>query len=254
MVKGFIILTLLPTTWFMFILLQMYIVFPFLYFLLNKFKIERFLIITFIIKVIVTVPTLYFSLKLNGNINSLCPLDIGIVRSFEFCLGMAAAKYFVVNTDKFKSMINSWKFILLAIFCEVLGTLLAASSYRLSILGLDVPMGLSVSDAFIGLGFTGIMYTLGRFVMSIRICKTIFEFLSKYSYEAYLVHIFCIYLVFKIFSFVNLPSLFQFSPLIVIAISFVLLIFTVVISLILGFLVNLAVKSLTKFIPNRVKT
>jgi peptidoglycan/LPS O-acetylase OafA/YrhL len=250
-VRSFTTLDGLPATWFMFILLQLYLIFPILYSWLNRLNPAKFLTLTLLIKVIVTIISLYFSLKLSGSINALCPLNIGITRSFEFCLGMAAAKWFVIDSDKFKSVIDSWQFITVAVIAEIVGTSLAASSYRINLFDLDIPLGLSISDALIGIGFTGILYSFGRLIVRSQVLSKSSQFLAKYSYEAYLIHIFSISVVLQIFSFVNLPSLFQFSPLVVIIVVFAFLVLTVMLSLLAGFLANILVQLFSKLISNK---
>jgi peptidoglycan/LPS O-acetylase OafA/YrhL len=196
-VKGSILLDVIPATWYVPILLQLYLLFPFLFFFLKKLPTKNFLILSLLVKtvssaVIITVSLLAFNKILGFGSGGLAPGGIALTRLFEFCFGMAIAKYWVnrgCSIDAF-TVFQKPYVIILGVFLECLGLFLSLKYSAIHFKGHDIPVGLFISDAFIGVGIFILSLNLVCLIDGLvkNKSKVWLDLVSNGTYEAYLVH------------------------------------------------------------------
>lgn len=196
-VKGAIFLDVIPATWYIPILLQLYLLFPFLFYFLKKLSIKNFLLLSLLVKtvssaIIITTSLLAFDKILGFGYGGLAPGGIALTRLFEFCFGMAIAKHWFTHersVDAF-TVFQKPKAIILGIFLECLGIFLSLKYTAIRFIDHDIPVGLFISDAFIGIGIFIISLNLVFLVDGLLKSKSKawLDLISKGTYEAYLVH------------------------------------------------------------------
>ncbi len=196
-IKGAIFLDILPATWFVPILLQLYLLFPFLFYLIKKFSLKKFLLLSLLVKtissaVIITVSLLVFNKLLGFGSGALAPGGIALTRLFEFSLGMGIAKLFVERGCSINvfTQFRQPVFIFVGFVLECLGLFLSLKFTAININGHSIPIGLFISDAVIG---TGIFILSLNFVFIVHILfkkvNTVWiDQISNGTYEAYLLH------------------------------------------------------------------
>lgn len=196
-VKGAIFLDVIPATWYIPILLQLYLLFPFLFYFLKKLSIKNFLLLSLLVKtvssaIIITTSLLAFDKILGFGYGGLAPGGIALTRLFEFCFGMAIAKHWFTHersVDAF-TVFQKPKAIILGIFLECLGIFLSLKYTTIRFIDHDIPVGLFISDAFIGIGIFIISLNLVFLVDGLLKSKSKawLDLISNGTYEAYLVH------------------------------------------------------------------
>jgi len=196
-VKGAIFLDVIPATWYIPILLQLYLLFPFLFYFLKKLSIKNFLLLSLLVKtvssaIIITTSLLAFDKILGFGYGGLAPGGIALTRLFEFCFGMAIAKHWFTHersVDAF-TVFQKPKAIILGIFLECLGIFLSLKYTAIRFIDHDIPVGLFISDAFIGIGIFIISLNLVFIVDGLLKSKSKawLDLVSNGTYEAYLVH------------------------------------------------------------------
>jgi peptidoglycan/LPS O-acetylase OafA/YrhL len=196
-VKGAIFLDVIPATWYIPILLQLYLLFPFLFYFLKKLSIKNFLLLSLLVKtvssaIIITTSLLAFDKILGFGYGGLAPGGIALTRLFEFCFGMAIAKHWFIHersVDVF-TVFQKPKAIILGIFLEFLGIFLSLKYTAIRFIDHDIPVGLFISDAFIGIGIFIISLNLVFLVDGLLKSKSKawLDLISNGTYEAYLVH------------------------------------------------------------------
>ena len=196
-VKGAIFLDVIPATWYIPILLQLYLLFPFLFYFLKKLSIKNFLLLSLLVKtvssaIIITTSLLAFDKILGFGYGGLAPGGIALTRLFEFCFGMALAKQWFTHersVDAF-TVFQKPKAIILGIFLECLGIFLSLKYTAIRFIDHDIPVGLFISDAFIGIGIFIISLNLVFLVDGLLKSKSKawLDLISNGTYEAYLVH------------------------------------------------------------------
>ncbi|MEG5067044.1 acyltransferase [Microcoleus sp. B3-A4] len=196
-VKGAIFLDVIPATWYIPILLQLYLLFPFLFYFLKKLSIKNFLLLSLLVKtvssaIIITTSLLAFDKILGFGYGGLAPGGIALTRLFEFCFGMAIAKHWFTHersVDAF-TVFQKPKAIILGIFLECLGIFLSLKYTAIHFRDHDLPVGLFISDAFIGIGIFIISLNLVFLVDGLLKSKSKawLDLISNGTYEAYLVH------------------------------------------------------------------
>jgi peptidoglycan/LPS O-acetylase OafA/YrhL len=193
----------IPFSWFMFPLIQFYFCFFLIFKFLQKKSIKKFLLTSFLIKVTYTFLALMLGFNINNffpiiadNINKFFPIIgdlaypgyLAISRLFEFCLGMAMAKVYASNPTLLINYLTKPVTIALAIICEIVGIMCSFKFLNeIKFLGVVLPFGLSIYDAFLGFGI---------FVIVFNVCRSLIKFsdlttrfltgISKFSYELYL--------------------------------------------------------------------
>lgn len=196
-VKGAIFLDVIPATWYIPILLQLYLLFPFLFYFLKKLSIKNFLLLSLLVKtvssaIIITTSLLAFDKILGFGYGGLAPGGIALTRLFEFCFGMAIAKHWFTHersVDAF-TVFQKPKAIILGTFLECLGIFLSLKYTAIRFIDHDIPVGLFISDAFIGIGIFIISLNLVFLVDGLLKSKSNawLDLVSNGTYEAYLVH------------------------------------------------------------------
>jgi peptidoglycan/LPS O-acetylase OafA/YrhL len=196
-VIGAIFLDVIPATWYIPILLQLYLLFPFLFYFLKKLSIKNFLLLSLLVKtvssaIIITTSLLAFDKILGFGYGGLAPGGIALTRLFEFCFGMAIAKHWFTHersVDAF-TVFQKPKAIILGIFLECLGIFLSLKYTAIRFIDHDIPVGLFISDAFIGIGIFIISLNLVFLVDGLLKSKSKawLDLISNGTYEAYLVH------------------------------------------------------------------
>ena len=196
-VKGAIFLDVIPATWYIPILLQLYLLFPFLFYFLKKLSIKNFLLLSLLVKtvssaIIITTSLLAFDKILGFGYGGLAPGGIALTRLFEFCFGMAIAKHWFTHersVDAF-TVFQKPKAIILGIFLECLGIFLSLKYTAIRFIDHDIPVGLFISDAFIGIGIFIISLNLVFLVDGLLKSKSKawLDLVSNGTYEAYLIH------------------------------------------------------------------
>jgi peptidoglycan/LPS O-acetylase OafA/YrhL len=196
-VKGAIFLDVIPATWYIPILLQLYLLFPFLFYFLKKLSIKNFLLLSLLVKtvssaIIITTSLLAFDKILGFGYGGLAPGGSALTRLFEFCFGMAIAKHWFTHersVDAF-TVFQKPKAIILGIFLECLGIFLSLKYTAIRFIDHDIPVGLFISDAFIGIGIFIISLNLVFLVDGLLKSKSKawLDLISNGTYEAYLVH------------------------------------------------------------------
>ncbi|MBV8883245.1 MAG: acyltransferase [Chroococcidiopsidaceae cyanobacterium CP_BM_RX_35] len=194
---GSIFLNVIPATWFIPIILQLYLLFPLLFYFLNKLSIRKFLIWSLIVKAISSAIIIVASEFLYGKIlgfgdGALAPGGIALTRLFEFCFGMALAKIFISQGCSLN--IFRWfrqaKIIMLGFFLEIAGLFLSMKFVGLDFNSHIIPFGLFVSDALIGVGIFILCLNFAFLIhIIVRTVKTAWiDKISSSTYEAYLIH------------------------------------------------------------------
>jgi hypothetical protein len=142
--------------------------------------------------IIITTSLLAFDKILGFGYGGLAPGGIALTRLFEFCFGMAIAKHWFTHersVDAF-TVFQKPKAIILGIFLECLGIFLSLKYTAIRFIDHDIPVGLFISDAFIGIGIFIISLNLVFLVDGLLKSKSKawLDLISNGTYEAYLVH------------------------------------------------------------------
>lgn len=191
LLRGIILLDRgIPFAWFMFPLLQFYLLFPWLFRYLVRSSLVQFLTVTFSFKVLYAVLAIAVNFWLFGQIvdHPSYSSYLALSRVFEFCLGMAAAKLYLSHPVLLRRWLKSRLVLAGAVGLEVLGTLLSleAKALWLPIFGYRVPLGITVSDAFTGVGLAIIGFHLAHVIGRVPFLSKGLVALSHLSYELYL--------------------------------------------------------------------
>ncbi|NCO75452.1 MAG: acyltransferase [Cyanobacteria bacterium] len=196
-VLGSIFLNIIPATWFVPIILQLYLLFPLLFYFLKKLSIKNFLVISLIIKIVVsaiviTTSLLVFNKILGFGGGALAPGGFALTRLFEFCFGMAMAKYYVIHgfSTNALNIFRQPYFILLGFFLQLSGFFLSLKYSTITFYDHNIPVGIFLSDALIGVGIFILSLNLMFFIDYVfkRRSLIYLDLISNASYEAYLVH------------------------------------------------------------------
>ncbi len=194
---GGIFLNTIPATWYIFIIMQLYLIFPFLFNLMNRLPLKNFIVITLMVKIsasfiIILLSEFWFGKLIGFGDGALAPGNICLTRLFEFCFGMIVAKLYFEKNPSFVSF--KWftnKIILAcAVISEILGLWLSSDKGNLVINGRILPLGLTVSDIFIGFGIVTIMIniiSIFKYYL-LKINQKFLSLVSNSTYEAYLFH------------------------------------------------------------------
>ena len=195
--KGAVFLDILPATWYVPILLQLYLIFPFLFYFLRKLSLARFLFFSLLVKIIssagiITLSLLSFNRILGFGMGGLAPGNIALTRLFEFCFGMAIAKYWIdqgCHTSTFY-LFRKPSVIILGVFLECSGLFLSLKYSTVMFQGHSIPLGLFMSDAFVGVAIfilaLNFIFFIDDLLKNTR--KELLNLISNGTYEAYLVH------------------------------------------------------------------
>jgi peptidoglycan/LPS O-acetylase OafA/YrhL len=168
--------------WFLPLILELYIIFPFLITIKKKLSAITFLIITSLVTVHYRLLAVYF---LKGSpIGVIAPTSGGSApfiffpaRLFEFCLGISLASMYLKNKNLFKGL-SSWFYFFLGIVFQLLGTIF--TFYK--------PFWV-VSDILISIGILLISIKLVYIIKNLsKAIAQFLIFLGNLSYPLYLIH------------------------------------------------------------------
>jgi len=166
-----------PSWWFIWLILQLYLVFPFLYALMQRLDIKKFLLITI---------AFTFLSRLLGILgvrysDSLYFWMTGIFfgsRLAEFTVGMALAGY-LLNCFRNKKEVPELRTILPAALLFYIAGLIASFTLPGSI----------ISNLLVTIGMSGIFYTLWMgLINKIRLLEVLTSWIAAQSYGIYLIH------------------------------------------------------------------
>lgn len=167
--------------WFITLILQLYILFPLLYYFLKKYGAWKFIGACFALTVAYRfVATYYLSTAPMGVIfparNSYLLFSFFLPRLFEFTLGMSLGYWQFRDSRVLEKFLGGWQF-------------LAATAVML--FGFSLNMfrpGWIFSDAVISVGLFAVLLNIGVFAARVGVIKTLMLKLSESSYEIYLLH------------------------------------------------------------------
>lgn len=167
--------------WYIGTIIQFYLIFPILFYVLNKIGKKKFLILSILITVVYCGGIAAFGLERNQVMIRWFPKYF-----VEFGSGMVFASYYVEGKDWLKIIASQNKIVLLII--ALLGTIITAisSSTALGRLLNDIP-------AFVGLG---LLFILVSELIGTKL-KVLLNMVNEISYEIYLVHMLILNIVFN---------------------------------------------------------
>ena len=183
--------------WYITLILQLYLIFPILYWLSKKVGVKNFLVITFLLtfayrlmatfgyqwlKPWIDVPYLDSSPMgvIAPNQNSYFGFSFFLPRLAEFALGMALA-YWQFGKEKIldKLVGGRWGGVKMVGFWVVAGAGFALDS---------VQAGWIISDLVIAIGLFGLLLNISNYLQRWSWAEITVRFLGNYSFEIYLVH------------------------------------------------------------------
>jgi peptidoglycan/LPS O-acetylase OafA/YrhL len=196
-IKGAIFLDVLPATWYIPILLQLYLLFPLLFYCLKKLSLKNFLGLSLLVKVfssavIITVSSLTLDKIVGFGYGGLAPGGVALTRSFEFCFGMAIAQHWVNQGCSLQTfnVFTKLPIVLSGVLLEVVGLILSLKYGAVNFRNHAIPVGLFISDALIGVGIfilsLNLMFWVDAWVKNRRL--EWLNLISNGTYEAYLIH------------------------------------------------------------------
>lgn len=163
-----------PSWWFVWLIIQLYLIFPFLYQLLKNVKIRWFIVITFGFTFISRLYGIIFS-------KSLYYWMTGIffgTRLAEFSIGMVIALLLFQSNKKENEILITNRIVIFSFLIYVLGLI---CSFTLP--------GSIVSNLLVTLGMAGLFYTLWqKFIIKVQILKKFMVWVGIESYAIYLLH------------------------------------------------------------------
>ncbi|MCX6733525.1 MAG: acyltransferase [Candidatus Peregrinibacteria bacterium] len=167
--------------WFITLILQLYIIFPVLYYALKKYGVWRFIAACFMLTVAYRyVATYYLDTAPMGVIfpatNSYRLFSFFLPRLFEFGLGMSLGYWQFKDSKTLETLRGGWQFL---------------TAVAIMLVGFSLNMyrgGWPLSDAIISIGLFATLLNIGAFFARISLLKTLMLKLSESSYEIYLLH------------------------------------------------------------------
>ncbi len=167
--------------WFITLLLQLYIIFPVLYYALKKYGVWKFIAACFVLTVFYRyIATYYLDTAPMGVIfpatNSYKLFSFFLPRLFEFGLGMSLGYWQFKDSKTLETLRGGWQFL---------------AAVAIMLFGFSLNMyrgGWPLSDAVISIGLFATLLNIGAYFARIRILKTLMLKLSESSYEIYLLH------------------------------------------------------------------
>jgi len=165
-----------PSWWFIWLLIQLYAVFPLLYRYLTKHP-DRFLIITLILTILFRLSgILHFTYS--NNLYYWMTGLFGGTRLFEFTIGMYIA---IVYLDK-----ASWIHTFLSKPNKVF--LFSIMTYLIGFISSWTYTGSLISNIFITIGLSGIFYSFYFYIQKSRVLSKSVQFIGKNSFVTFLIH------------------------------------------------------------------
>ncbi len=165
-----------PSWWFVWLIIQFYAIYPFLFKNLKKTP-KKFLFITLIITIssrIAGIADFTYSNSLYFWMTGL----FGGTRLFEFAIGMYLAHIFVNPEKGFQKLLNKPLNIFIFSFFIYLTGFVCAWTY----------IGSLFSNIFITIGLSGVFYGVYSFLARVSFSKKIFSYIGKNSFVVFLIH------------------------------------------------------------------
>lgn len=167
--------------WFITLILQLYIIFPILYYALKKYGVWKFIAACLVLTVFYRyIATYYLDTAPMGVIfpatNSYKLFSFFLPRLFEFGLGMSLGYWQFKDSKTLETLRGGWQFL---------------ASVAIMLFGFSLNVyrgGWPLSDAVISIGLFATLLNIGAYFAQIHILKTLMLKLSESSYEIYLLH------------------------------------------------------------------
>ncbi len=167
--------------WFITLILQLYILFPVLYYVLKKYGVWKFIVTCFALTVVYRYIAAYsLDTAPMGVIfpasNSYRLFSFFLPRLFEFGLGMSLGYWQFKNSKTLENLCGGWQFI---------------SAVTIMLVGFSLNMfrsGWAFSDAVISVGLFATLLNIGVYIARIEIVKKLLLKLSESAYEIFLLH------------------------------------------------------------------
>jgi len=166
-----------PSWWFIWLIIQLYLFFPFLFKLLKSKNLALFIGITLLITILSRVAGLYHLTYSNNLYFWMTGLFAG-TRLFEFTIGMALAKLLISKPDLIKWFSAKPLSLLLVFILVYLVGFLSSWSY----------IGSLVSNILITIGLSGIFYGFYSFISRKNSIKKGILFIGRNSFSVFLLH------------------------------------------------------------------
>ena len=161
-----------PAWWFIGLLLQVYFIFPFIFYFLRKYSYIKFFLIISVPALIIRFAGLfYFSTYLDWWSRG----GIFITRLPEIAFGMVFAKMLFDNPERIYHWLRSWKVSIIAIFIYIIGNI---ASFSLG--------GMSIALLFTGVGSFILLFQFFSIIVNNK--KNIIGWFGKNSYSIFLFH------------------------------------------------------------------
>jgi peptidoglycan/LPS O-acetylase OafA/YrhL len=167
-----------PSWWFIWTLIQLYFIFPFLIILLQKSRIKFFLLLTFTITILSRLAGIY-GLSLSSNLYFWMTGLFAGTRLFEFSIGMFLGYAIFSNRYNINELLKKGKSILALSFLIYVIGFIASWTY----------LGSVFSNILITLGLSGIFYAgYELFFKKVETLKTPLIWTGKNSFGIFLIH------------------------------------------------------------------
>lgn len=164
-----------PAWWYIGLLIQLYLLFPFLWYLLQRFGPVRFLFIGLAIGIASRLAGL---LVFDNWLDAWSRGAIFITRLPEFIFGMVFASWFYNKPEKIISKLHSPLIIFYLIIIYIIGTILSATL-----------VGMSLAPAMLGITIFILLYKLLIPILTDHSLLSSFtRWIGRYSYSIYLIH------------------------------------------------------------------
>jgi len=161
-----------PAWWFIGLLLQVYLIFPFIFSLLKKYSYIKFFLIIIVPALIIRLAGLFF---FREYLDWWSRGGIFISRLPEIAFGMVFAKMLFENPKKIDRWLGNWKLYVIAISIYIIGNI---ASFTLG--------GMSIALFFTGIGAFILVFQL--FSRGNKWANKILGWLGKKSYSIFLFH------------------------------------------------------------------
>lgn len=166
-----------PSWWFIWLIIQLYLFFPYLLRWLNKKSLFFFLSTTLLITILSRLAGIMHLTYSNNLYFWMTGLFAG-TRLFEFAIGMVLAKLLVEKPD-FRALFPAKPYILFILFLIIYVTGFACSwTY----------IGSLISNIFITIGLSGIFYVFYSLSLHLNPLKNTLLFIGRNSFSVFLIH------------------------------------------------------------------
>ncbi|MFI5185144.1 MAG: acyltransferase family protein [Chitinophagales bacterium] len=210
-----------PSWWFIWLIIQMYFIFPFLLIFLKRKGIRTFLLITFLVTILSRLAGIT-GFTFSRNLYSWMTGIFAGTRLFEFTFGMYLGYLFFNNDSSFTKLLNNKPKVFLFSFCIYATGFILSWTY----------IGSLFSNILITAGLTGLFYSIFEVIFTkINSVKSILLWVGKNSFSVFLLH---------------QPFMMYVSPLFKNSQKGIVLFIVIVLSFLVGYLIERAVEFAVK--------